>query len=311
MTTGQIPNSTYVFPDQFDEYVLKQIGIIVGHQGFDNNILMAEAYMKLYPQINLAFKAGLFDNLYTKLKLEKGLTKMATKRLRQIWMYGTLVGITRSEDETTVINREVLYPIEDRYLIINKGTVDEMKLEHVWETIDGCPHCASTKYIQLTPKDLNDLFPTGVQFCTECGYEEEVEIEKKPSLKEMELVRPRHSSPIWREIQGEVPMRYAHEDIDLVSLASNDGGFYDDFADGRIPKYNDIKQILTSEDTTAFPSKIYYESSMQLIFDEFLFYFNIHLIDIVRMVSHRRQQFSFDGKPNKLRERIRETTQQE
>jgi hypothetical protein len=311
MTTGQIPNQTYVFPDNFDEYVLKQIGIIVGHQGFDNNILMAEGHMKLYPQINLGFKAGYFDNIWTKTKLDLGLNEVASRRLRQIWRFGTFIAITRNEDETIVTNREVIYPINGKYLVINKDTLNEMKLEHIWETITGCEKCGGQKYVQLKPEDLDDLFPTGVKFCVNCGYEEEIEIERKPSLKEMELVRPKHSSPVWREIQGEVPMRYAHEDADLVSLASNDGGFYDEFADGRKPKFTDIKQILTSEDTTCFPSKVYYESSMQTIFDEFLHYFNIHLIDIVRMCNHRKQQPSYESSPSKLKEIFRETSKQE
>lgn len=311
MTTGQIPKSTYNFPDEFDEYVKHQIGIIVGHQGFDNNILLAEAFMKLLPQIELGIKAGYFDNMYSRQKLEEGLNEISSTRIKQIWRIGTFVAITRNHDETLIVNREIIYPLPEKVIVFDKSKPDEI-ITDLWETITPCESCGSSeKYVQATANDLNDLFPTGVQLCEGCGKQDEIEIEVKPSLKQMELVRPKHSSPIWREIQCEVPMRYAHEDGDLVALASTDGGFYDDFVDGRIPKYTDIKQILNSEETTCFPSKVYYENSMNLIFDEFLFHFNILLIDIQRILVHRKQQFVFESKPNKLREKFRETNEQE
>jgi hypothetical protein len=50
---------------------------------------------------------------------------------------------------------------------------------------------------------------------------------------------------------------------------------------------------------------------MQTIFDEFLHYFNIHLIDIVRMCNHRKQQPSYESSPSKLKEIFRETSKQE
>lgn len=310
MVSGQIPKTTYNFPDEFAEYVLHQIGIIVGHQGFDNNILLAEALMKLLPQVEIGFQEGKFDNMYTQLKPKIGLNRKYLSRLRQIWIQGTFVAITRNDDETIVTNREIIYPIPG-VLVLHEGQKDELRITNAWSMIDK-HNCGGVRYVQLTPEDLNDLFPTGVCFCDSCSFQEEVEIEVKPSLKEMELVRPKHSSPIWREIQGEVPMRYAYEDIDLISMSSPDGGFYNEFADGRIPMYSDIQQILESEDTTSFPSKIYYESSMHLIFDEFLFYFNKLLVkDIHRLCNHRKESFVFTAKPNSLREKIRETNEQE
>lgn len=315
MAKGNIPNQTYVFPDVFAEYVKKQLGVIAGHQGFDNNVLMAEAYSKLMPQVQLAYKRGKFDNIYTRQKPKKGLDETAYRKLDQIWRIGNFFIVIRDENDVKVTNREVIYPIPEG-ITITKGKGKDFSnftYNDVWERIEKCHLCHNTSYVQLSDEDLQDLFPTGIVFCPYCGYEEEVEIEVKPSLKEMELCRPKHSSPIWREMQGEVPVRYGLEDVDLDNLTSEDGGYYKEYVDisGKVPRYKTIHDILNSDDTTSFPCKQYYESSMHRIFSEFLHYWNIHLLDIDDLLVHQTQQYLFEMNSNRKRQKLVSTLQQE
>ena len=48
-----IPRQTYTMPLRFEDYMLAMLGVITGFEGFNNNFLMAESFMKVLPQFEI------------------------------------------------------------------------------------------------------------------------------------------------------------------------------------------------------------------------------------------------------------------
>jgi len=305
---SKLPKTTYKHPDAPEEWVKNELGRLIQFQGFNSNILFAECAIKMLPKLRLLIKGKKhFKNILTNKENPYVLAELAYGRLMQIWHRGTYICVTRNESGEQITNLEVIYPTEKLVEFTIKG--EKQKISDVWETINKCKNCNGVRYVQLTEEDLNELFPVGVDMCPDCGTEKEVEIEVKPSFKEMELARDKNTSSIWREIQGEVPIKYALENCDIAQLASDQGGFFDDFADGKIPKYPDIYSIMNSEDVTSFPSKNYYETSINIIYKEFMYYFDLIFVNIVDLLHFQKDDRLFDtiGKATS-RDKLKETT---
>jgi len=293
---SSLPKTHGTMPRDFDQYGLNQLGIIVGQQGFDNNILMAEGFMKILPQILIAQNKGMLDNIYFHRKNDVKIDEMMATRLMSIWDEGLVVMIYRDKlHPETIIDREVIYelPEQDVKMEIN-GRIEPLK--DMWECQKNCIRCGKIKYVQLSAYELGrkQVEIKGVSICSGCKEQVIVEIEEKPSFKEMELVRAKDTSPVWREIQTEVWVRYALEGLSLSTLTSPEAGFYDEFKEGRFPMFETYDDILYSEDETSFVSKKYYQSTMNITFKQFLFYYNYTLIDSYDVLNFRSKQFFGD-----------------
>lgn len=115
--------------------------------------------------------------------------------------------------------------------------------------------------------------------------DDNVEVELKPSFSSLMPVRDVTYSSVWREITAQVPIRYALEGLDLVTLASKEGGFFKEYKEGNFPYFENYDDILNSIDTTAFVSKQYFESSIDILFSEFLYFYNILFVQLHRIVE--------------------------
>ncbi len=277
-----LPSEHYIFPRQTADYFFSQYGIVVGHQGFDNNILMAEAYMKVLPQLLYAKEIGMLNNRFSHSAPVKELNRTAINRVYQIWNKGLQVVIKRDpEQPQLIVYRRVMYPLYGKQLIKVHGTIEEFF--DVYEVMVLCPFCKSTIYGLVHDRDLLDFPQHGVFVCSECDYEEECEIETKPSLQMIAPKQPINTNPVWVNIRGEIPVRYGLENVSLDTLKSNQGGFYDPEKVGltvvKKPRYTSVMEIYESTKTTDFPSQKYFQYSMKTIFGDWLHYYNILLMD--------------------------------
>src|SRR3990167_4754718 len=239
-STQGLPRTTYEFPTRFEEYIRGQLGITVGHQGFDNNILMAEAFMKLLPHMKLALDKELITtNRQTKINFR--FNRTAAKRIEEIWSEGIKCLILRDEHKPkTILNRIIAYrmPNPKNHVKI-LGDLDEYA--NVWEVQKLCPKCDSQLYALISDQDLQDFPQHGILTCSECQHMMEVEVESKPSLSMMRPVMPINTNPVWVWIRGTPLIRFAWEDLSLSALASKQGCFYREeqlaFTKIRTPKF--------------------------------------------------------------------------
>jgi len=227
-----LPTQTYSHPIRFEDYIIELMGVTSGHESFNNNFLMAQAFMKLLPQVEIAIKDEMLQNPYTKKPLNAKLDDTAIKRIKQVWNDGIYCVIKRDyRQPEIVIERKVVFNPEDY-----KG----------------------------------------------------IEIEKKPAFKLMNPVRDITYNAVWREIRDNVPIRYALEGLDLATLASNDGGFYKEYADGRFPLFDSYDKIYNSIDSTYFVSKHYFEKTIDILFNEFLTYFNPLFVKMCKLIEEKK-----------------------
>lgn len=281
----RLPAQHYDFPRDFDEYVRHQLGISVGHQGYANNFLMAEAFMKILPQAIYAQQIGLFDNPFTKKKPEIRLDPIFVERINQIWKKGLHCIIIRDPESTEkIVERRIAYQHPIKPL-----TIRNTKIEHPWEVQGKCNYCQGDMLAVMEDNSF-DIWETNcLLFCKNCKYQEELEVEILPSFYDLDPIRPVSFNTVWREIRVQVPIKFALENVDLMTLASEDGGYYYDLGNNmKEPMFKSYQEILDSIDTTAFVSKAYFESRIRILFDEWLYYYNRLLVLMHQMIKEMR-----------------------
>lgn len=282
-----LPRTTYEFPTRFEEYIRAQLGITVGHQGWDNNILMAESFMKLLPQVLIARKEELLKNQFTKKETNIVIDKTALFRVNQIWSKGLHVLILRDENNPNIIlDRIVAYrfPYDSVQVSIN----GDLGLYHnVWDVQKLCKHCKSNMFALISEKDLMKFPQHGILCCSSCSFISEVEVETKPSLSMMRPVMKVETNPVWVWIRGSPKIRYAWEDLPLSALSSKQGGFYKEVQFGfnkvQLPRFTSKSEILNSQKPTSFPSQKYFQVTMQIEFGEWSFYFNKLMVQTFKL----------------------------
>ena len=126
-----------------------------------------------------------------------------------------------------------------------------------------------------------------------------MEIEKKPAFRNMNPVRDITFNPVWREIRDNVPIKYALEGCDLATLASNEGGFFKEFADGRFPLFDSYDKIYNSIDSTYFVSKHYFDKTIEICFKEFLTYFNPLFVQVHKIIEEKKTGGMMDDDEDK------------
>ena len=75
---------------------------------------MAEAFMKVLPQVEIAIEEKMLQNPYSKQDLRSTLNQETIKRIKQIWNFGIYVIIERDPKQSEfVIQRKVIYNPQD------------------------------------------------------------------------------------------------------------------------------------------------------------------------------------------------------
>lgn len=299
VTTGAIPNQTYSMHRKIEDYVLAQIGITTGHQGFDNNVLLIEALMKILPQALFAQSIGAFDNPINKEKSKVIIPQLWLNRLDQIWRKGLHCLVYRDPVNTHVIkNRIVLYKHEKPDMPIKGKTY-----MNPWEVMHPCLGCGKLTMIGfLRHNDFNVDETVCELVCQECDFRDIVEVEIKPALKTMIPLRPRSTNPIWVQVSANCPVRYALEGVDLMALSSTEGGYFYEVGAQQIPIFQSFEEIDESPDTTTFPSQKYYDDTTDLEYDEWLFHYHKILILLHKMVTEKYSLPSMLSTPTAKRE---------
>lgn len=288
-----LPKSGYVFPDWFDRFIQDQLGIVVGNQGFDNNILMAEAFMKVLPQVIIALIYGSLNNPMTQKRPTTIIDQLLVDRIQQIWTKGLYCIIVRDPDfPETVMKRAVAYPSRETSIIIGGE-----KYKNPWDLSIACPQCLAQD-IPTDPSEYVGFMKHGdfsrketrcFTHCMRCGFEDKYEVEVKPPFQLMNPLRPVTSNPIWVEVSADPLIKYCLEGVDLVNLASLEGGWYYKIGNELVPIFNSFEEILNSPHTTRFPSQKYFHDTINLEYSEFLFYYNFLLVIIHRLITEKNR----------------------
>lgn len=271
---------------KIEDYVLAQIGITTGHQGFDNNILLIESFMKILPQALFAQSIGSFDNPITKKPSQVKIPQLWINRLEQLWRKGLHVLVYRDPYETHIIRHRIVaykhqYP-EIRY----KGKI----YPNPWEIMAPCIGCGKATMIGFMEHNDFNVDETRCELvCESCDFHDFVEVEIKPPLKTLIPMLPRSTNPVWVQVSANIPVKYALEGVDLMTLSSNEGGYYYELGGNmKPPQFETFEDILDSIDTTTFPSQKYYDDTTNLMYDdEWLFYYNKALILMHKMVTEK------------------------
>ena len=281
-----LPKATYVMDKRIEDYVLAQMGVTVGHQGFDNNILMIEAFMKILPQAIYAQSIGMFDNLFTRRKSSVEINQVYIDRISQLWRKGLHCLVFRDPDAQHIIKaRVVAYKSKDVNVQIRGRTYS-----NPWEIMHLCFNCGKNSLVGFMGDQDFTVDQTVCELvCKECKLHEFVEVEVKPSIKDMIPLRPRSYNPVWVQVSANILVRYAYEGIDLMALSSAEGGCYYPLGGVEVPWFNNFEEILNSPDYTAFPSQKYFDDTFNIIFDEWIFFYNRLLLQMHQMVTEKNQ----------------------
>ena len=241
-----IPRQTYTMPLRFEDYILAMLGVITGFEGFNNNFLMAESFMKVLPQFEIKLEMGTFMNPFTNQPLKGQLDQDAKEKLYRIWNEGICCVIKRNPQKPEdIISRTPVF-------------LNEVSIE-----------------IQ------NEIFARGFYL------DDSLEVEMKPGFRKMNPVRDVTTNPVWREIKQKVPIRYALEGCDLRTLQSQ-GRFIYQINGIDYPIYTNYDEIYNSVDSTEFPSKNYFDETIDILFQKFLEYFNLLFVQVHGIIEERK-----------------------
>ena len=273
-----VPKSRYTHDFKFAIEMQSAMGVIDEQIRFGKRFMPARNFMVLLGDVIKNMENGRLDNKYQKKKCGITLPLKTVMKINQIWKIGTPCILTRDPEKPSKIISRVLAFRVDKTVLENQKLVEkikqyfkQVKLDHLWEFNDKkfrCRYCNSRIFaiMNITMFDqVRDNF--AFVFCSNCDYKEKCTVEMKPALEQLNPVRPPTTNPIWREITGTIPVRFAYRNVNIIDLA-NIGKVVKKYGNISEARFRSQEEINNSIELTQFPSKHYFDTTTRMLFDE-------------------------------------------